>query len=72
MAKECCQEKRIIELEKKVEYMEKVIQALIRWKKDKDIDVIRITPEWKELVWYQNAFEKEMEKVWSYSQYWWE
>jgi len=71
MAKECCQEKRIIELEKKVEYMEKVIQALIRWKKDKDIDVIEITPEWKELVWYQNAFEKEMEKVWSYSQYWW-
>ena len=30
----CCQNKRISELEKKVEYMEKVIQALIEGKED--------------------------------------
>lgn len=64
----CCQNKRIIDLEKKVEYMEKVIKALIVGKSDKETTIIK---DW-EPYGYRNTFEVEMEKVWSFSQYWWE
>ena len=65
----CCQNKRISELEKKVEYMEKVIQALIEGKEDSQTIVYN---EKHKEVWSRSTFKILMEKVWSYTQYRWE
>ena len=64
--------KRIIELERKVEYLERVVQALMLWKKDKVIEVIETDEKWKtRTIWLRSEFENEMKKVWTYNEYFW-
>ena len=63
---------RIIELERKVEYLERVVQALAHWKKDKVIEVIETDEKWKtRTIWLRSEFENEMKKVWTYNEYFW-
>ena len=48
--KECCQNKRIEELEKKVQYLEQIVKELIENKVDKEI--IRVDKNLKP-IWYE-------------------
>ena len=64
----CIQEQRLVELEKKVEYMYKVIDALIDGKADKEIKVVK---DWKPHS-YRSKFDLLMEKVGTFSEYRWE
>lgn len=69
----CDKNERILMLEKKVEYLERVVQALADYKKDKVIEVSEIDNKWRKIAsWTRNAFEEEMKKIWSYTLYWWE
>ena len=68
MPNKCIQEQRIAELEDKVEYMEKVIQALIEWKED--AQTLVYNDKHRE-IWTRSLFKMLMEKIWTYSQYIW-
>lgn len=68
MPNKCMQEQRIAELENKIEYMERVIQALIEWKEDSEVIVY---DEKHNEVWAKSKFKMLMESVWTYKQYRW-
>ena len=68
MPNKCMQEERIAELENKIEYMERVIQALIEWKEDSELIVY---DEKNNEVWTKSKFKMLMERVWTYKQYRW-
>lgn len=57
----CKQEERIIQLERKIEYLERIIMALAKCKVSKEINVV--DPKYKSKLWSKDAFEEEMKKI---------
>ena len=66
----CKQEERIIQLERKIEYLERIIMALAKCKVSKEINVV--DSKYKNKLRTKDAFEEEMKKIWwSLEEYLW-
>ena len=63
----CKQEERIIQLERKIEYLERIIQALADYKVSEKRDVVMND----EIIDQRDKFEEEMKKIGTLEQYFW-
>lgn len=61
----CKQEERIIQLERKIEYLERIIMALAEYKVSEKMDVIMNN----EVIEQRDKFKEEMKKIWTLEQY---
>lgn len=61
----CKQEERIIQLERKIEYLERIIMALANYKVSEKRDVIMNN----EIIEQRDKFEEEMKKIWTFEEY---
>ena len=61
----CKQEERIIQLERKIEYLERIIQALADYKVSEKRDVVMNN----EVIDQRDKFREEMKKIWTLEQY---
>ena len=61
----CKQEERIIQLERKIEYLERIIQALADYKVSEKRDVVMND----EIIDQRDKFKEEMKKIWTLEQY---
>lgn len=61
----CKQEERIIQLERKIEYLERIIQALADYKVSEKRDVVMNN----EVIDQRDKFKEEMKKIWTLEQY---
>ena len=63
----CKQEERIIKLERKIEYLERIIQALADYKVSEKRDVVMND----EIIDQRDKFKEEMKKIGTLEQYFW-
>lgn len=63
----CKQEERITQLERKIEYLERIIQALADYKVSEKRDVVMND----EIIDQRDKFKEEMKKIWTLEQYFW-
>jgi len=63
----CKQEERIIQLERKIEYLERIIQALADYKVSEKRDVVMND----EIIDQRDKFKEEMKKIGTLEQYFW-
>lgn len=63
----CKQEERIIKLERKIEYLERIIQALADYKVSEKRDVVMND----EVIDQRDKFKEEMKKIGTLEQYFW-
>lgn len=61
----CKQEERIIQLERKIEYLERIIMALANYKVSEKRDVVMNN----EVIDQRDKFKEEMKKIWTLEQY---
>lgn len=61
----CKQEERIIQLERKIEYIERIIMALAENKESKKRDVVMNN----EIIEQRDKFEEAMKKIWTFEEY---
>ena len=61
----CKQEERIIQLERKIEYLERIIQALADYKVSEKRDVVMNN----EVIDQRDKFKEAMNKIWTLEQY---
>jgi len=61
----CKQEERIIQLERKIEYLERIIMALAEYKVSEKRDVVMNN----EVIDQRDKFREEMKKIWTLEQY---
>lgn len=61
----CKQEERIIQLERKIEYLERIIMALADYKVSEKRDVIMDN----EVIEQRDKFKEEMKKIWTFEEY---
>ena len=61
----CNQEERIIQLERKIEYLERIIMALAEYKVSEKRDVVMNN----EVIDQRDKFREEMKKIWTLEQY---
>ena len=61
----CKQEERIIQLERKIEYLERIIIALAEYKVSEKRDVVMNN----EVIDQRDKFREEMKKIWTLEQY---
>lgn len=61
----CKQEERIIQLERKIEYLERIIMALAEYKVSEKRDVVMNN----EVIEQRDKFEEEMKKIWTFEEY---
>jgi hypothetical protein len=65
MKKMCKQEERIIQLERKIEYLERIIMALADYKVSEKRDVVMND----EIIDQRDKFKEEMKKIGTLEQY---
>ncbi len=63
----CKQEERIIQLERKIEYLERIIMALANYKVSEKRDVVMDN----EVIEQRDKFKEEMKKIWTFEEYFW-
>lgn len=63
----CKQEERIIQLERKIEYLERIIMALAEYKVSEKRDVVMND----EIIDQRDKFEEAMKKIGTLEQYFW-
>lgn len=63
----CKQEERITQLERKIEYLERIIQALADYKVSEKRDVVMND----EIIDQRDKFEEAMKKIGTLEQYFW-
>lgn len=63
----CKQEERLIQLERKIEYLERIIQALADYKVSEKRDVVMND----EIIDQRDKFKEEMKKIGTLEQYFW-
>ena len=63
----CKQEERIIKLERKIEYLERIIMALADYKVSEKRDVVMND----EIIDQRDKFKEEMKKIGTLEQYFW-